>query len=180
MNFSKLENNIFYVIKEQEIKLGYIKADTRLFYPLKSLNFLLETNLNLDTVILKLNSYFNKNNIYRGITASQSNEKIRLDIPSNIVEYIHNLEAVSSNFLNEFTALIQKENISFIEIFKLFNKYSSTIIKKIDSKDFDYIVYFKNQKPDDFIYCFKQESKYISYHRFTKNDFNELGIYNII
>ena len=43
MNFSRLEQNICDVIKEEQIKLGYQSETIRLYYPLGSLNNFLGT-----------------------------------------------------------------------------------------------------------------------------------------
>ena len=45
MDFSRLENSIIDVIKEEQAKLGYRKEEIRLYYPLSSLNHFFETNV---------------------------------------------------------------------------------------------------------------------------------------
>lgn len=43
MNLEALEKDICYVIKEEQIKLGFRKESISLYYPLSSLNSILET-----------------------------------------------------------------------------------------------------------------------------------------
>ena len=44
MNFERLKNNIISLVEEQQYKLGYRSEPVRLYYPLKSLNRLLNTS----------------------------------------------------------------------------------------------------------------------------------------
>lgn len=44
MLFSKLEKNMIDVIKEEQVKLGYRSETIRLYYPILSLNRLLDTD----------------------------------------------------------------------------------------------------------------------------------------
>ena len=42
MGYDKLERNLIDIIKEEQAKLGFFKEDIRLYYPLSSLNAMLE------------------------------------------------------------------------------------------------------------------------------------------
>ena len=64
MNKSNLVKNISDQIIEAQLKLGYVKESIRLYYPIESLNALLETNYSsVEELVQVLNSMFEKKNI---------------------------------------------------------------------------------------------------------------------
>lgn len=52
-NYSELEKNICYVIKEQHLKLGYSDNGCWLYYPLGALNHLLGTDCDIPGIFDK-------------------------------------------------------------------------------------------------------------------------------
>lgn len=57
MNLKALEKDICYVIKEEQIKLGFIKESISLYYPLSSLNSILETECNAEEMLQALDEF---------------------------------------------------------------------------------------------------------------------------
>ena len=44
----------------------------------------------------------------------------------------------------------------------------------VDADGYDYVVYFLDGKPDDYRYCLSMEEGHLTYHRFTKEDYEQL------
>ena len=54
MNYQNLEQNIIDVIKEEQAKLGYRLEEIRLYYPLSSVNHLLNTTGSAEETLQRL------------------------------------------------------------------------------------------------------------------------------
>ena len=51
--------------------------------------------------------------------------------------------------------------MSVEEIVDQFRKYSSKVcVKKMEQGDFDYVIYFEDGQPDEFLYCLKDGGKF--------------------
>ena len=67
------------------------------------------------------------------------------------------------------------------EVIGLFREYSDNVaVIDMVNDEFDKLVYFTDGKPDDYRYCLVSEeeidgSTHITYHRFIKEDYDELG-----
>lgn len=55
--FRRFEQNLIDVIKESEIKIGYDEGSMQLFYPLMTLNHLLQTDLDEKQMMEYLDNY---------------------------------------------------------------------------------------------------------------------------
>lgn len=173
-NFTALENNIIDVIKEEQIKLGYQSETIRLYYPLESINNLLRIDYQLTELPTVLDQFCEFVNPRLGkVTYSNVNERFCFIIPPSGVTYVH--EKVEDRyFLREFINKVNEHNCTLNEILKVFYNYSNDVIcNKIDNGEFDYLIYFKDEHPDSFIYCLKFEDEHVAYHRFTKADYEE-------
>jgi len=174
MDFSKLKKNIFDVIKEQQVKLGYRKEAIRLYYPLQSLNRLLSTDLNESEMKSVLNSFAESVKKELGnISISGDNKRFCFFLPEEASEYIYT-HTEQKGFLYDFIAAVSKHNASVDEVIEVFRKYSECVhIEKINNGEFDYLIYFENGEPDDYRYCLTVEGEHIIYHRFTLDDYKD-------
>lgn len=172
MNYSSLEKNIIDNIKEQHIKIGYRFEEVRLFYPLKSLNNLLNTSLSISEMKTALNEFSSKlKERYGDIGISNNKERFCLKISHKGNEYIHNLD-YNTDFLNKLINCVNDTNSTFNDILSIFKEFSNELyIEEIKNGEFDYLIYFKNKLPDAFYYCISTSNNHISYHRFTKEDY---------
>ena len=177
INFKALKNNIIYVIKENQIKIGYTANPVGLNYPLDSLNRLLGTNCDADEMKNIINTFSDFVSDELGeIKSEQNGDKFYITVPSEGVAYIHeNIE--DSEFLKEFIDLFRGlEPPKIEEIFRVFKKYGDTArCVKVSDNEFNYVVYFTDGEPDEFIYCIDIDDDHVTYHRFTHDDFNALG-----
>ena len=175
MDFTRLKKNIFDVIKEQQIKLGYRKEAVRLYYPLQSLNRLLGTELDENGMITALKSFAESVKDELGdINISCDKNRFCFFLPEKTSEYIHTLTD-NNDFLYDFIATVSKHGVTIDEIYRLFKKYSNNVhFEKLNNGEFDYLIYFENGEPDDYRYCLTDEGEHIIYHRFTIEDYNDI------
>lgn len=47
--------------------------------------------------------------------------------------------------------------------------------KETDNGEFDYLIRFEDDLQDEYVYCFKDEGCYMTYHRFLREDYEEFG-----
>jgi hypothetical protein len=174
--FIALENNIIDVIKEEQIKIGYRSETIRLYYPMESICNLLGVSYTI-TELHEIIGYFCDfiKNRLGNVVYSNKDTRFCFVIPPIGVNYVH--EKVSENrFLQDFIGQISDHNSTIEEILKIFQKYSDNIIcEKMNNGEFDYLIYFKNERPDAYRYCLKFENCHVIYHRFTKADYENFG-----
>lgn len=176
MDFANLEKNLCDVIKEEEIKLGYRREVIRLYYPLSSLNNLLHCSCSIEEMTSALNQFSDYVSERLGkILISNRGERFCLACDEKAAEYV-NTHTDSHGFLYDFIALVSSHDASIEKITELFRKYSEHVhVEKSHLEDFDYVIYTDDLKPDDYIYCLKDEGCHITYHRFSRDDFDDLG-----
>lgn len=99
MEYSKLENNIIDVLKEEQVKLGYRSEPVRLYYPLRSLNLFLGLNLNAREMQAELELFSRSMGDKLGfIGISHENERFCLLLPPQASDYVHVERAAHGEF----------------------------------------------------------------------------------
>ena len=149
MNTEKLIKNIIDQIKEAQIKLGFAKETTRLYYPVESLNAML------------------------GIHAKGH---IEISVPPEGAEYVHEYVEEPA-FLKAIIELFrQNHHCTVSDVRALFERFSKDYVceKMSEGSDFDEVFYFKDASVDSYYYCVKEEMGHTIYHRFTKEDMENL------
>lgn len=178
MDFSKLEKNICDVIYEANLKVAGCGIHAMsMNYPLDSLNRMLGVNVGIDEMEKLLGDFadYAEERLGRIEYSRQHGTLIRIDIPAKGVDYI-NEHADKSSFLPELVELMRKSNTTIEDITALFRKYSDKVhVEKSSIDEFDYLVYFEDGKPDEYYYCFADEMVRMTYHRFTKEDYEAFG-----
>lgn len=175
MNFSKLEKNIIDVMKEEQVKLGYRSETIRLYYPILSLNRLLDTDCEVKQMADILNSFCDYAEARLGrIEISNQAERFCFTISAQGAEYVHR-HMGDKEFIVDLVNTVSKHGVTIDEVLQQFYKYSDDVhVEKVSHGEFDYLIYFENGKPDDFRYCITDEGCHIIYHRFTADDYNDL------
>jgi hypothetical protein len=171
----KLIQNIIDQIKESQIKLGYVKETVYLYYPVESLNALLDTNAGDEfEMISMLRKAFDDERTNLGKIGYHIHKgRVEISVSPEGVEFV-NKAVKTSPFLVDLITLFQNHHNCGIEQLKeLFSKYSSdyTCEKMEDGADFDYVMYFNQPAIDPYYYCIKEEMGHTIYHRFTKEDY---------
>ena len=175
MEYDQLEKNIIDMLEEEQIKLGYIEEAVRLYYPLKSLNRFLGTDVNAEEMTALLETFAEKQKERFGeMQISEKKDRFCLLIPPQGAEYVH--EHMGDNqFLHALTQAVSVQGTSFEDVFEVFRRFSTqVVIEKMDDEDYDYLVYFADGKPDGYYYCLTDEGGHIIYHRYTKDDYQDL------
>ena len=99
MNYQNLEQNIIDVIKEEQAKLGYRLEEIRLYYPLSSVNHLLNTTGSAEETLQSLADFgaFTADRL-GVVTASCRKERFCFYIPEQGSRYVHDQPQEISHF----------------------------------------------------------------------------------
>lgn len=175
MDFPALEKHIIGVVSEQQIKLGYRSEVVRLYYPLESLNRIMHADDSFMQMFKHLEEFSDNVKSRLGkIEVESDGERFCLAIPPKGSDYIHTCTA-ENGFLAEFVNTIRKHGCTVDQALKVFRRYSDKVhVEQVKEKGFDYLIYFEDGKPDDYRYCLSMEEGHLTYHRFTKEDYEEL------
>lgn len=176
LDLEALEQNLTDLVKESQIKLGYTKESIGFYYPLESLNRLLDSNLGIEDMMEALQQFsVSVRDTLGQIQVTQKAGRFCIRIPAEGVEYVHKTVS-DSGFLPEFIEKISHCGESIEAILEVFYKYSSHVYcGKIEGGEFDYLIYFEDGKPDDYRYCIKLEGGCATYHRFAPKEYEALG-----
>lgn len=171
MNYHKLEKEICYIIKEQQIKLDYRKEAVSLYFPRQSLCRLLEEKLSVEELNQALDAFAKMIKDKGEITYSNNKDRFCLRISPELSEYVHE-HSEQSGFLHDLIACAANHHISLEEFLGVFRRYSQRVcLEEIKNQEFQYLVYFEDGIPDDSYFCVALEENHLTYHRFTKEDY---------
>lgn len=175
MNENALEQNITDVIFEQQLKLGYRKERVLLYYPLESLNHLLEVDCDVLQMLAVLEAFAEKKQeLYGDFVIQNSGDRFCIGVSEKGTEYIFQC-GKNSEFLKGLIGLVAAHGTQMEDIISYFQRFSSNVIvEKMEAQDFDFLLYFKDGTPDSYRYCFSIEPCHISYHRFTSYDYDSI------
>ncbi|HEY9575342.1 MAG TPA: DUF3877 family protein [Lachnospiraceae bacterium] len=177
MEIKRFKKNIMEQIKEAQLKLGYSKETMRLYYPLPSLNAILQSDYQkIEDMQLALESAFLQEEELGKVKFAVHKKRLEVTISPQGVEYVGEHYRASS-FLKEMIDLFNEDHHCNLEKIKtLFAKHDKNYIcqKMPKGEDFDYVFYFENPEIDDYYYCIKEEMGHTIYHRFSKEDYELL------
>ena len=172
MNFERLKNNIISLVEEQQYKLGYRSEPVRLYYPLKSLNRLLNTSGDPSEMkeILEKFAAFAEDDLGK-IQVTSEKERFCIRLPKEASDFVHTL-GDRDPFLKKLIQLVGTHGTAMEQVLELFRETSeSVVIEKKIHGEFDYLCFFPDGDPDDFRYCLTDEGCHVIYHRFTPEDY---------
>lgn len=175
MDFTRLTEHVMDVIKEEQVKLGYRKERISLYYPLDSLNLLLEGNYDISGMHEQLKA-FDGEAVWGAGQVEIWNEKERfcLSFSPEVAEYVHTHTA-DSGFLYDLVDAVSRHGTSVEEVLAVFHRYSEHVrCEKMPDPDFDCLVWFEDGVPDTYRYCLKEEMGHVIYHRYTEEDYRRL------
>ena len=177
MNFEKLERNLIEVMEEQQAKLGFDGGVVWLFYPMASLNALLDTALDEEAMMQALQAF---NTYALGRLGKMEimcrDGRFSLGISPEGGRYVQQ-HMDESKFIVRFIREISRHGSTMDELLSLFREYSDCVhFERMENQqEFDYLVYFENGEPDSFYYCIKEDLGHMTYHRFTREDYHDFG-----
>lgn len=178
MKTERFIQNIIEQIKEAQLKLGYVKESIRLYFPYPSLqNLLQEQSANAKELLTRIEQEKKFSNTVLGeLRFSLKKDRFEVWISPEGAEYVHTVVADPPFLVSMIHLFQENHSLSLEKICECFAKFSKDYIcKKMEpGMDFDYVLYFKNQKPDAWYYCIRMEMGHTIYHRFTKEDYQAL------
>ncbi|MBR5287928.1 MAG: DUF3877 family protein [Clostridia bacterium] len=176
MNTEKLFRNIVDVVEEGQLKLGYREETIRLYYPLHSLNLFLDARLDAQGMMQALGEFAAQHAGTLGqIAVSRKGKRFCLAVPPEGAAYVH-VKTDQNGFLAQFVAMIARHGTKIEDVVALFEAYSSCVkVQALHNGEFDYLLLFEDGKPDAFYYCITDEGCHLTYHRFTREDYEAFG-----
>lgn len=178
MNISKLISNMIDQMVEAQIKLGYSRETITLYYPLDSLNRILETSYESGAQMAEelMEAFRKMENPLGAIQVTACGSRIGVILSPEAGAYVHeNIEKPA--FLVELIHLFERNHHCAIEeIQALFGKFDSNFVceKMPEDGEFDYVLFFPDQKVDSYFYCIRMEMGHTIYHRFLEEDYKKL------
>ncbi|MDO5100612.1 MAG: DUF3877 family protein [Eubacteriales bacterium] len=175
-NFSRLRANIIDVMTEQQLKLGYLREKVRLYYPLDSLCHLMNctaTAAEMEVILERFAVAMKEE--WGLLTVGRQKDRFCLTLCELAVEWVHR-RLDPTAFWPRFIHLMAGGHVSMNEVRALFRETSdSAVNERVDHGEFDELLYFADGRPDDYRYCFKQEGRHLIYHRFVREDYEQLN-----
>lgn len=177
MNYEKLERNIIEVMEEQLAKLGFDGNAVYLFYPLSSVASLLGMSSETEAILEALNGFCAHVQQKLGkVILSLHGDRIVFEIPPQGGLYVKE-RLREDSFIVRLIHLVAGHHAQICDVLNLFRVYDENVhIEKMQpGEEFDYLVYFESGEPDAFYYCLKEDMGHVTYHRFTKEDYEGFG-----
>lgn len=176
MDTSRLYENIVAVIEEGQLKLGYRAETIQLYYPLASLNLFFGTELDAPQMTDALEAFARAHADRLGeISVSRKGKRFCLAVPPEGAAYIH-AQTDENGFLARFIAMIARHGTTMEDVIALFRAFSPCVrVDELHNGEFDVLIRFEDGKPDAFYYCITDEGCHLTYHRFTKEDYEAFG-----
>ncbi|MBR6996043.1 MAG: DUF3877 family protein [Ruminococcus sp.] len=176
MDFKRLEKNLCDNIYEAQLKLGYDKREMSFNYMSASLKHLIGSDVNEDVLLAFADE--TENRLGR-LTFRPIKNGFCITIPAEGTEYVHN-SIDDRSFMEKLVSAVAS-HCSTEPLMELFRSASSdVVIKEINNEEFRYLVYFPDNIPDEYYYCISEEEEidgsiHASYHRFIREDYEDLG-----
>ncbi|MDE5764008.1 MAG: DUF3877 family protein [Ruminococcus sp.] len=171
MNYERFEKNLIDNIKEAQLKLGFENRPMSLNYMQTSINHL--TGAECSQEILDGFADFVRERLGE-LNFRKIKDGICITVPAEGTEYVNNLDGY--DFISELISAVRNHGTSMEQVLEIFRRYSSDVItQKSNSDEFDLLAYFGNSSPDEYYYCLTDEGCHITYHRFIREDYEDLG-----
>lgn len=174
MQYKVLEANLIDLIKEEQAKLGYRKEAIRLYYPARSLQHLLNTDLEVEEMQKELEQGLPLAcaDTLGNITVTHENDRFCICIPENGSEWVH-AHMSQNEFIVELIQLVARHDCTIQKIKELFEKqHKKFVVEEVTNGEFDVLLRF-TEGEDSYYYCFKDEGFHIIYHRFLPDDYKD-------
>ena len=176
MNTEKLFGSIADAIEEGQLKLGYREETIRLYYPLDSLNRLLGTQHDaagmMDALAAFSQAYADR---LGGVAVSRKGKRFCIAVPPEGAAYIH-AGTDPNGFLARFIDLIARHGTRIGDVIALFEAFSPRVsVQVLHNGEIDYLIRFEDGQPDAYYYCIADEGCHLTYHRFSREDYEAFG-----
>lgn len=167
MNYARLEKNLTDNIKEAILKLGYDNRPMSLNYTGRSLAHLIGGECTED-VLAGFAEYVKSR--LRELSFRAIKDGWCVTVSAEGTSYVNSLTGY--NFLSELISAVRNHGTAMEQVLGVFRKYSADItVKEVRNDEFDLLVY----GVDEYYYCLTDEGCHVTYHRFIREDYEDLG-----
>lgn len=180
MNFEPLKKHIFDTVKEWQLKIGYRPEDMKLYYPDVSLKELLvlEDQAGEEELEKALTAFSLAMAPTLGaIQISHKGERYCLTIPPEGSAFVHE-HVPDSPFLKDFIQTITTPGETLDGIRSCFHRHEDAMhpVEEADltASGLGHVFFFPSGEPDDYVYCIESDDFGLTYHRFTREDYEKL------
>lgn len=173
-----LKQHVIDTIKEWQLKLGASDHSMGLYYPKQSLCQYLKLGDHItdDALVRQVIRYFKENAPELGTVYVQPHQdRFCIEIADEGMHYVETQVAVS-DFLRDFLAALKTQQMD--AILAVFHEYAShtgeRVIQEKEEDGLGTVIFFERGQADPYVYCVNQDVFGITYHRFAKEDFEQL------
>lgn len=171
-----LEQNLSGVIAEMALKLGLTGVPLSLNYPCASLGRMLGVADDPQALQPALDAFFAaRKDLFGAAEAVPHEDGFCLAIPAEGVARVV-AQAPAAAFLRDLIHTAQTPGATADDLLAVFRRHSSHVhVESVSNGEFDLLVYFEDGVPDGFRYCIDRHDGFVSYHRFSKEDYEAFG-----
>ena len=182
MGTEKLRQHIYDTVKEWQLKIGVQNERLRLYYPASSLKSLLRlgqdvSRRHLDEALLE---FFREMEPQLGDAVfSCRGERYCIEIPAEGCAYIAE-KIPEPEFLKRFLSVMTAGDSSLEQIRRCFRDFAGSHGLRFWEEDrktdgMGHVFYFENNDLEPYVYCVEDDDFGLTYHRFTREDYEELS-----
>lgn len=176
MRTDRLEKHITDTVKEWQLKIGLQQGDMKLYYPAHSLALLLEE----ENLSQALEAFAREVKTRLGevkITAAKD-DRYCVSIPQEGCRYIEE-QVPDPELLKNLLAIVTTPGKTMEDVQQCFDSYAKeqqtkAISKNEASHGLGRIFYFEDEAADAYVYCVEENEFGLTYHRFSREDYEEL------
>lgn len=172
-----LERHVTDTLKEWQVKLGDFQTGTRLYYPKNSLCEYLNQEEDIDDEMLciKAERHLMDRADYLGdVTVTAEGDRFCFFIGREGCEYIAGNIPVPE-FLCGFLKVLEHQDMAEIRGYFAYyaDKFHTAYIEEKDD-DGGTIFYLEDEEIEPYVYCVDENEFGITYHRFSRDDYEDL------
>ena len=109
------------------------------------------------------------------IEVSRRGERFCLAVPPQGAQWVHE-HTDPNGFLADFIRTIGRHGCTMEELLAQFHKHSDHVrVEELHNGEFDWLIEFEDGEPDEYRYCIADEGGHLTYHRFTREDYEAFG-----
>lgn len=173
-----LEKHVIDTVKEWQTKIGTDDAGVRLYYPKVSVCGYLKLPVEEDSekICREAEAYFEKNVPQLGhVEVTEKADRFCVFVSPEGCDYI-NREIPVSEFLEGFLKVLKTQDMQ--QVYGYFETFAgahgTTVCEEADEEDLGTVLSFADKNVEPYLYCVTDDQFGITYHRFTKDDFDTI------
>lgn len=172
-----LEKHITDTMKEWQLKMDSFDSDIRLYYPKSSLCRYLKvsTDIEHDMLSRKIEQYFLENAKYLGnVNVSAAKDRFCIQVGKEGCNYVEQ-NVPNPELLPGFLEVIKEQKMQgILDFCEEYAKKHGTNVCVQKENESETVVFFENEDVEPYVYCIDQNEFGITYHRFTREEYQEL------